>query len=135
MPLRKTILLVDDHPLILNSLGHYFRLKGYGVLTAPDGMAALALARSHRIDAALVDVRMPGMDGFAVCRALVAAAPERLFPVWLMTTLFSPSLCRRAIEAGAVTLLEKPFNFATVIEAIEARTSTRETAAPAVASG
>src|SRR5690606_26740703 len=65
-----TILIVDDHPTNLQVLARTLQGTGHRILAARDGRAALDIARNARPDLLLLDVMMPGMDGFDVCRAL-----------------------------------------------------------------
>ncbi|HEX2036969.1 MAG TPA: response regulator [Chloroflexota bacterium] len=107
---RRRVLLVDDQDdvreLLAMTLGH----DRYDFLEAADGHTALQLARSHRPDAVLLDVAMPGMDGLSVCRALKADPTTRGIPV-LMVSAASSEADRAAGEAaGADGYFTKPFS-------------------------
>jgi CheY-like chemotaxis protein len=117
----RTLLITDDQEGVLHTLGYLFGEHGYRTLLAKSGAAALELARSEHIDAALIDVHMPAMDGFAVCRALceTAQAAGRILPIWLMTAAFTGTLAAKATEAGALTLLKKPFDCAQFLKDLE----------------
>ncbi|MDC8759882.1 diguanylate cyclase domain-containing protein [Janthinobacterium fluminis] len=91
-------LLCDDHELLF----------------ALDGAKALALARAQRPDLILLDAVMPGMDGYAVCAALRGAPELCGIPVIFVTALNAPEDETRALEAGAVDFISKPFNAAVV---------------------
>lgn len=117
-----TFLLTDDHGGVLDTLAYVFGAQGHRTLLAKCGAAALEIARTETVDAALVDLHMPGMDGLAVCRALREQAISRGadFPVWIMTAAAVPALAAKAIEAGAVAVLRKPFSLDDLFPAVEA---------------
>src|SRR6185312_14352787 len=81
------ILVVDDIEANVRLLEAKLAAEYYEVLTASDGPTALALAASEKPDIVLLDVMMPGMDGFAVCRRLKDDAETRHIPVVLLTAL------------------------------------------------
>jgi CheY-like chemotaxis protein len=114
------ILCVDDDPLILQMLGDILRFHGYTVVTAPDGEAALDAALRERPDLLLLDVMMPGIDGFELCRLLKTHATLRTIPVVILTAMNDPKLSARAFEAGAVLALQKTVETKAVLRTIEA---------------
>ena len=105
-----TVLYVDDQPDNLELLGAALRPLGYEVWPALDGPAALAIARERQPDVVLLDVMMPEMDGFEVCRRLKADAETQLLPVVFITGLDSREARLRGLEAGATEFLSKPFD-------------------------
>jgi CheY-like chemotaxis protein len=114
------ILCVDDDPLILQMLGDVLRIRGYTVVTAPDGEAGLGAAARERPDLILLDVMMPGIDGFEVCRLLKADADLKAVPIVILTAMNDAQLSARAFEAGAVLALLKTADTKTVFRTIEA---------------
>jgi CheY-like chemotaxis protein/Zn ribbon nucleic-acid-binding protein len=114
------ILCVDDDPLILQMLGDILRFHGYAVVTAPDGEAGLDAALRERPDLVLLDVMMPGIDGFDVCRLLKTHATLHTIPVVILTAMNAPKLNARAFEAGAVLALQKTVETSAVLRTIEA---------------
>jgi CheY-like chemotaxis protein len=118
-----TILVVDDNESVLCTMAFVLEQRGYRVRTAPSGMKALEIARSAPVAAALVDVHMPGMDGFQTCTALLTHAHEnaRVLPVWLMTGGFTREAEKRAVEVGALALLSKPFEILDFVSSLEKR--------------
>ncbi|HUR60174.1 MAG TPA: response regulator [Opitutaceae bacterium] len=110
----RTLLVIDDNQSVRESLRFLFLRRGYDVLVAENGAEGIALAKQHWVDAAMVDVNMPGMNGVDVCKALreQATAAGRPISVWMMTGARTPDLAKRALEAGALALLGKPFDFA-----------------------
>jgi CheY-like chemotaxis protein len=117
----RTLLIVDDHESVLHTLAYVFGLRGYQTRLANSGPAGIELARIEAFDAALVDLHMPVMDGFAVCCALreQAAAAKRDIPIFLMTAAYTPQAASKATEAGAVMLLKKPFDHDEFLAAVE----------------
>jgi CheY-like chemotaxis protein len=113
------ILCVDDDALILQMLGDVLRLRGYTVVTAPDGEAGLEAAARERPDLILLDVMMPGIDGFEVCRLLKADAALKDIPIVILTAMSDTQVSARAFEAGAVLALQKTADTKTVFRTIQ----------------
>jgi CheY-like chemotaxis protein len=107
----RTVLLVDDNDLYRGMLRSLLELRGYHVIPARNGAEGLTCAANSPIDAALVDLDMPEMDGFETCRRLKALPAEagHDVPVWIITGTFRPALAKRAAAAGALLVLRKPF--------------------------
>ena len=82
---KKRILAVDDDPSALNALRQILTQKGYDVVTAPDGEAALELLEQERVDLALLDVTLPGMSGYDLCRHLRGDERTQDVPVIFLT--------------------------------------------------
>jgi CheY-like chemotaxis protein len=79
------ILVVDDDPSALKLIGYTLRREGFEVTTAADGMEALTLVRHERFDLIILDIMMPGMDGYEVCRRLRANPQTATVPVIMLT--------------------------------------------------
>ncbi|OEZ97210.1 diguanylate cyclase domain-containing protein [Duganella sp. HH101] len=107
------ILVVDDAMENIQILHHALRDE-HEVLFALDGEKALDLALEQQPDLILLDAVMPGMDGYAVCAALQASPRLQDIPVIFVTALSQPEDETRALEAGAVDFISKPFNVAVV---------------------
>lgn len=105
---RGTVLAVDDDPGALSALADALGTLGFEVVQAADGVAALELARTHRPDVVLLDVQMPGMDGFEVCRQLKNEPDMLLVPVVFLTGHGSRRARLEGLEAGATDFLNKP---------------------------
>ena len=103
------ILVVDDVPENVRLLEAVLAPRGYDVVVANDGHAALELAESADPDLVLLDVVMPGLDGYAVCRQLREREETAVLPV-IMLTASERSEKTKAIEAGADDFIAKPFD-------------------------
>lgn len=104
------ILVVDDIEANVRLLQAKLEAEYYEVLTASDGPSGLALAAAEQPDIVLLDVMMPGMDGFAVCRRLKEDAETRHIPVVLLTALDGRADRVAGLEAGADDFLTKPID-------------------------
>ena len=114
------ILCVDDDPLILQLNGDILRFHGYKILNALDGPAALEIAARERPALILLDIMMPGMDGFEVCHRLKADPALKDIPIIVLTAMTDTRLNARAFEAGAQLAMRKPAEPAVVLRTIEA---------------
>jgi len=104
------ILIVDDEPRSRAALGTLLRREGYEVHDAFDGASAIAACSTIHPDLILLDVLMPGMDGFEVCRQIKANPETRLTPVVLITGLSETGDRIKGINAGADDFLSKPID-------------------------
>lgn len=100
------VLLVDDDPHMVRTLELILKLRGYEVLVAHSGEEALALAKSRAINCVVSDIRMPGMDGVELYRAIKARRTNT--PVVLMTAYSADALVDQGLEEGAAAVLTKP---------------------------
>src|SRR5215831_10497775 len=103
------ILVVDDVPENVRLLEAVLTTRGYEVLTAHDGVEALAVVDAEQPDLILLDVMMPGLDGYAVCTRLRADDSTAVLPVIMVTSSIGQEKTK-AIEAGADDFIPKPFN-------------------------
>jgi len=109
------ILIVDDVAANLRLLEARLSAEYYQVATAQDGHDAIALAHSWQPDLILLDVMMPGLDGFETCRALKRDRATRHIPVVMVTSLGQNEERVRGLEAGADDFLTKPVDFITLL--------------------
>ena len=105
-----SILVVDDEEIMREILQTLLSREGYEVRLAASGEEGLELARAIPFDAALVDIMMPGIDGFEVCERLKANPRTSHIPVVMVTALDQPSDRVRGLKAGADDFLTKPVN-------------------------
>ena len=104
------ILVVDDHPSSRMTAVALLSVEGYEVLEAASGAAALKLVVETNPDLILLDVMMPGMDGFEVCQHLKEDEQTRLIPVVFLTALNDRRSRIKGIEVGGDDFLSKPFD-------------------------
>jgi class 3 adenylate cyclase len=102
------ILVVDDTPMNVKLLVDILSARGYVVASARDGEEALACLAAERPDLVLLDIMMPGLSGYDVCRRIRADAATSLLPVVLITSLDPQQERVHGIEAGADDFLSKP---------------------------
>jgi DNA-binding response OmpR family regulator len=114
----QTILLVEDDELIVDSVRYGLEHEGYRVFTAPDGGAGLALARSSRPDLVLLDIMLPYMDGFQVCRTLRG---ESNVPIIMLTARSAETDKVLGLELGADDYVVKPFGMRELVARIRAQ--------------
>jgi two-component system sensor histidine kinase/response regulator len=107
---KSTILIVDDDPTARRMLQVFLSREGYDLALAASGPEALARLDELVPDAILLDVMMPGMDGFQVCRRLKADERWRHIPIILVTALTTKEDLVRGLDAGADEFLSKPMN-------------------------
>lgn len=111
------ILVVDDEPNLLHSVAYSLRREGHEVITAADGEEALARARGERPDALVLDVMLPVMDGFEVCRQLRS---DSTVPILMLTAKDSEIDRVVGLEIGADDYLTKPFSMRELLARVKA---------------
>ncbi|WFN87111.1 PleD family two-component system response regulator [Agrobacterium pusense] len=104
------VLVVDDIPANVKLLEARLVAEYFDVVTAEDGFKALAICDKEQVDIILLDIMMPGMDGFEVCERLKADPDTAHIPVVMVTALDQPSDRVRGLKAGADDFLTKPVN-------------------------
>jgi DNA-binding response OmpR family regulator len=104
------ILVADDDPVIVRLLQVNFRLEGYEVETAAHGEEALRKAKELRPELILLDVMMPGLDGWEVCRRLKDDPAIAEIPVLFLSARAQEEDRKRGLELGVVDYVTKPFD-------------------------
>jgi DNA-binding response OmpR family regulator len=118
--LASTVLVADDDADILRFVEINLRLEGFDVVTARDGPDALAKAVAVRPDLVLLDVQMPGIDGYTICARIRAEATLAAVPVIIVTANYGSAEVEAARRAGADDFLVKPFLPATLLDMAKA---------------
>jgi DNA-binding response OmpR family regulator/DNA-binding CsgD family transcriptional regulator len=121
-----TLLIVDDTPDNVRVLFDFLLGRNYQVLVCENGQAALDTLEIEEPDLILLDVMMPGLDGFETCRRLKAHPAGRDVPVFFMTALGDPYDRVRGLEAGAIDYLTKPVYPQEVLARIQAHLEIRQ---------
>ena len=109
-PTPPRVLIADDDPLSAELLGEYLSDSDYELRTAGDGEQTLQLVAGWHPDLILLDVMMPRISGFEVCKRLRANAATRGIAVLMITALDQPSDVDRAVDAGTDDFVSKPIN-------------------------
>lgn len=105
---HETVLVIDDEDVIRDLLTEYFAMENFPVLTAKNGQEGVEMFREHRPSIVVTDVRMPGMDGLGVLRAIRREDPEA--KVVVMTGFGDGSVAFEALRAGASNYIKKPLS-------------------------
>jgi len=116
---KKRILIVEDEESLLKLESILLTSRGYDVKGVTDGQAALDAVTSSKPDLVLLDIMLPVIDGFEVCRRIKSAEATRHIPVIMLTAKKSREDMARGEEVGADWYITKPFKSAMVIETIQ----------------
>ena len=119
------VLVVDDESIIGLILRHAFDARGHETVVARDGRSGIELARTERPDAIVLDLMMPGMNGYDVLSAMRETAELDGTPVLVLTAVTLSSDRERCLAEGANAVMTKPFDPRDVAEAIDALLSQR----------
>lgn len=133
--MNELILVVDDEPKIVKLARDYLERSNFQVISADDGVTALAMARHERPDLIVLDLNLPGMDGLDVCRAL---RRESDVPIIMLTARSEEPEVLRGFAGGADDYVSKPFSFAQLVARVRAvldRAGRTSDAGPAVLRG
>jgi DNA-binding response OmpR family regulator len=108
--MAKKVLVCDDEPYIVESVSYVVRKAGYEVITAEDGMDALDAGKRERPDLVFLDIMMPRMSGYEVCRRLKEDPATRGAYIVMLTARGQEEDERKALEMGADEFMTKPFS-------------------------
>ena len=114
------ILVVDDEIYIVHILDFSLGMEGYEVLTAPDGEQALEKAHASHPDLIVLDIMMPKLDGYEICRMLKSAEDTRDIPVILLSAKGRNVDQKIGFEVGADDYITKPFSPRKLVDRINA---------------
>ena len=115
------ILIVDDEPDLLTVLRFGLEADGFEVIQASDGEQGLAMARQSMPDLMVLDLMLPRMDGYKVCRALKFDERYERIPIFILSVRSGETDRRLALELGADEVHTKPYDLRTLIGRIRAR--------------
>lgn len=114
------ILVADDNPQNLELIEAYLADLDCEVLTAMDGEEALRLAQETNPSLILLDVMMPKMSGFEICKRLKGQPATRAIPIVMVTALHEPADIERGVEAGTDDFLTKPIHKGILLKRVQA---------------
>ena len=114
----KTILIIEDEVDVLNFVARLLELEGYRVIPSEDGEEGLRLAREREVSLVLLDLRMPGHDGWWVLSQMKNDPELSTIPVIVVTASAAERERKRALQAGAADYLVKPVRAASLREAV-----------------
>ena len=117
--MTRTVLLIEDNEQNRYLATFLLERHGYSVVAAPDGPRGIAMAQSMAPDLILLDIQLPGMDGYAVARALRAVDLLRITPIIAVTSYAMLGDREKSLAAGCDGYIEKPINPDTFVAEIE----------------
>jgi DNA-binding response OmpR family regulator len=112
------VLVVDDYPNMVEMLSLRLKSEGFDVVASYDGIDALQKARTHRPDIILLDVLLPKMDGFKICRLLKFDEKYRRIPIIMLTSRARDVDRATGFEMGADAYMYKPYDSAALMATI-----------------
>lgn len=121
--MAKRVLVIDDDAKTRDLVAAFLGGAGYEVHGAEDGAAGLRLAAAEPPEVVILDLQMPGMDGYKVCQVLRRGLRTKRIPIVMLTASDDPHLNREAYAAGAQACVPKPFRQEGLIAAIEVAVS------------
>ncbi len=107
---KKRVLVIDDYPQVVELLKMRLESAGYQVLVAYDGQEGLVKARQEKPDLIILDIMLPKMNGYKVCRFLKFDKKYRHIPIVMLTSRAKPSDAEIGMKMGADEYLFKPYN-------------------------
>lgn len=114
-----TILVVDDSPVVVEAVKGALQGDGLTVVTATDGLEAIDMVKLHHVDLILLDIDMPRMNGYQVCKLLKNDPKFRDIPIIMLTAKTSEADRLWGIKAGSDEYITKPFDYNKVKEALK----------------
>ncbi|MCD6416534.1 MAG: response regulator [Planctomycetes bacterium] len=120
MAKSKTVLIVDDEAHIVRSLGFVVRRAGYEVIEARGGEEALDVIQEQRPDLVFLDIMMPGLSGYEVCRRVKESAELNSTYIILLTAKGQQEDREKGVEVGADEYMTKPFSPSRAVERVQA---------------
>ena len=119
METNKKVVLIDDEPDILSTLKLFLEVEGFEVATAADGIDGLEKIRKKVPDLVVLDLMLPKLDGYKICRLLKFDKKYKKVPVVIITARAQDIDRKKALEVGADAYITKPFEPDTLLEKIK----------------
>jgi DNA-binding response OmpR family regulator len=118
--MRHTLLVIDDEPEIVRLLDHHLTKAGYVVITAKDGEQGLDAVRRHRPDLVILDVMLPGMDGWDICKKVKGDPLTAATSILMLTARAEEENRILGLELGADDYVTKPFGIRELVARVKA---------------
>ncbi len=116
---KKTIMIVDDEEALVEIIRIKLESEGYNVMVAYDGKEALEKINKQKPNLILLDIMMPELNGFEVCKKLKNNESLKYIPVIMLSAKAQEVDIKKGREVGAIDYITKPFDFAQMIEVIK----------------
>jgi DNA-binding response OmpR family regulator len=120
------VLVADDNPQNADLLAEYLQASEFEVAIASDGEETLSLVKTFQPDVLLLDIMMPRLSGFEVCKRLKSDSASKNLPILMITALDQPSDVERAVDAGTDDFLTKPIHQTELINRVRALMASRK---------
>jgi DNA-binding response OmpR family regulator len=120
------VLVADDNPQNADLLAEYLQASEFEVAVASDGEETLSLVKTFQPDVLLLDIMMPRLSGFEVCKRLKSDSASKNLPILMITALDQPSDVERAVDAGTDDFLTKPIHQTELINRVRALMASRK---------
>ncbi len=118
--MAKKILIVEDDPSVLRAISYMLEKEGYNVLTATDGLTGLTKAKGENPDLLILDVMLPGIDGFEICHRLRAEPQTAQLPILMLSAKGQAADKAMGLQVGANEYLTKPVERLVLLGRVEA---------------
>lgn len=115
---KNSILVVDDSAVVVEAVRDALEQDGYDVMTAGDGLEALDVIKRNRFDLILLDIDMPRMNGYQLCKILKRDENFKGIPIVMLTAKSSDTDRMWGLKAGSDEYLTKPFNYTKIKEVL-----------------
>jgi len=116
--IAKRILIIEDNPSFSRAINHIVEKEGYEVSTASNGMTGLRMAKDNPPDLLILDVMLPGLDGFEICSQLRADESTEKLPIIMLSAKGQEADKTTGLSVGANEYLTKPIDRALLLEKI-----------------
>jgi DNA-binding response OmpR family regulator len=114
--ISKKILIIEDDPSFSRAINHIVQKEGYDVITASNGMTGLRMAKDDNPDLLILDVMLPGLDGFEICNRLRQNPPTANLPIIMLSAKGQEADKTTGLKVGANEYLTKPVDRAVLLE-------------------
>ena len=114
----KKIMIIEDDPSFSRAINHIIQMEGYDVITASNGMTGLRMVKEEKPDLLILDVMLPGLDGFEICHQLRQDPQTANFPIIMLSAKGQEADKTTGLKVGASEYLTKPIDRVLLLEKI-----------------